>query len=1078
MGDSGVRRALLAALAEAVALLGTHQHRAWAVIESALSTSPQITSCGLHPQTLSTILSGTVLATHRAHASLAPGSLALGGRVENGTIKRSPPAYHVNPTAERPRYSDAGRDGDQEWGVGVLRSVAVLWAYDHMINTSLLQQPRLDLFSSALPPSRAFPLDPRSQLLSSVLPPLRAFSPLALLLHNSRLFSSALTLLRPLDPRSHLLSSALPPLRHYIYPEFSLSSFELLFCAAPSLRKISTRNLIAANPVRRFRRAAFSKIHLDSLLASNPMDFPASFDLLGHARIGQAIWSVYQGDSKLLLQAPTPQTAPPPQNSDCSEDEHEISLPCLCVAGKSAGYVHSSVFPVPAVASGWGLIERRMYHVINAMWSITKSLLRTPQWKRFPMPYQFGYEMAYRTENAARTVAFRSLYAFLPLMGQLAMEFWYMDIYLAKYSKSDWRDQVCEEASVHPQFLADLEHSPAGDLTLPRIGGLLDFSETLVRDPSDVEITRSMDDFVGLLIESKLPMSLYINWGPIEHLRIFVPRSLERIGFFPDHLEIQYLPFSRWTRGQDRHQGAVFQSLKETEPYVLPVECMPRLPEPLPEPVSNAPFPPVEQNSGQRAGESMSKFFDRRKGENTRCEAMETVVRRRAREQQEENAARGQVPGRGGARVFEWVKSSGHFIRTAGGRPRYEELWEEYGPSQRRYDSFHNEWDLCEAFGPVDDQDSDGGDEGYDDFAPSTSTHHDKFTPSTRQDGGDDDDDDDIDAPSQLLPEREGLEEGEIVTLETQPPSADEGGVEFDCVALSFRTIVQYRYGCVVKEESGQIPPPALEYRVLPELAKRLLGDLNLQVHPNRPEELEIFCAFLRYCKAARQLEDIPRPLLDFHDLESDLHYDWVAEVRREMLGGKLYYVVYEIKSDASQPSLYVLLQSATTALEIVRQGWGPTLDEIIEKLLGRNISFNPGRPASRTPDVLGPWLSKLKSYVTIREQFLRSPRGRCAKSYSGIVGRLACTLICDAEVLRGPTDEVTVDGLCMWDGHSEYAYWDDYLTDQEIDLICGVYHISTGQRNPGALSGEQTTARSWWPRPSAMEQSGLNVGW
>ncbi|KAJ7802061.1 hypothetical protein B0H14DRAFT_3488876 [Mycena olivaceomarginata] len=64
---------------EASRFLVTHQHRAWAVIESALSTSPQITSRGLHPQTLSTILSGTVLATHRAHASLAPGSLALGG---------------------------------------------------------------------------------------------------------------------------------------------------------------------------------------------------------------------------------------------------------------------------------------------------------------------------------------------------------------------------------------------------------------------------------------------------------------------------------------------------------------------------------------------------------------------------------------------------------------------------------------------------------------------------------------------------------------------------------------------------------------------------------------------------------------------------------------------------------------------------------------------------------------------------------------------------------------------------------------------------------------------------------------
>ncbi|KAJ7845167.1 hypothetical protein B0H14DRAFT_3455211 [Mycena olivaceomarginata] len=320
----------------------------------------------------------------------------------------------------------------------------------------------------------------------------------------------------------------------------------------------------------------------------------------------------------------------------------------------------------------------------------------------------------------------------------------------------------------------------------------------------------------------------------------------------------------------------------------------------------------------------MSEFFDRRKGENTRWEAMETVVRRRAREQQRRMLLGDRCLVGGGARVFEWVKSSGHFIRTAGGRPRYEELWEEYGPSQRRYDSFHNEWDLCEAFGPVDDQDSDGGDEGYDDFAPSTSTHHDEvYPPSTRQDGGDDDDDNNIDAPSQLLPEREGLEEGEIVMLETQPPSADEGGVEFDRVALSFRTIVQYRYGCVVKEENSQIPPPALEYRVQPELAKRLLGDLNLQVHPIDQRSWKFSALFLDTARLPDNWKTVRDLCLTSTDLESDLYYDWVAEVRRETLGSKLYYVVYEIKSDASRPSLYVLLQSATTALEIVRQGLG-----------------------------------------------------------------------------------------------------------------------------------------------------------
>ncbi|KAJ7122130.1 hypothetical protein C8R44DRAFT_589149, partial [Mycena epipterygia] len=57
--------------------------------------------------------------------------------------------------------------------------------------------------------------------------------------------------------------------------------------------------------------------------------------------------------------------------------------------------------------------------------------------------------------------------------------------------------------------------------------------------------------------------------------------------------------------------------------------------------------------------------------------------------------------------------------------------------------------------------------------------------------------------------------------------------------------------------------------------------------------------------------------------------------------------------------------------------------------------------------------------------------------------------------------------------------YWDDVLTDDKIDLICGVYHISTGQRDTGSNNiDEQTSTLSWWPRPPAFEASDLNVGW
>ncbi|KAF7289178.1 hypothetical protein MIND_01378900 [Mycena indigotica] len=131
MGDTGVRRALLSALAEEfgndtynagnVAFVGTHQHSGvGGYLENLL---PQLTALGLSNQSFSAIVQGSVLATRRAHASLTPGSLSVGtGRVEQGSRNRSPTAYLANPSAERARYQqNGGENGDQEWNMSVLR---------------------------------------------------------------------------------------------------------------------------------------------------------------------------------------------------------------------------------------------------------------------------------------------------------------------------------------------------------------------------------------------------------------------------------------------------------------------------------------------------------------------------------------------------------------------------------------------------------------------------------------------------------------------------------------------------------------------------------------------------------------------------------------------------------------------------------------------------------------------------------------------------------------------------------------------------------------------------------------------
>ncbi|KAK0460526.1 uncharacterized protein EV420DRAFT_1478298 [Desarmillaria tabescens] len=78
------------------------------------------------------------------------------------------------------------------------------------------------------------------------------------------------------------------------------------------------------------------------------------------------------------------------------------------------------------------------------------------------------------------------------------------------------------------------------------------------------------------------------------------------------------------------------------------------------------------------------------------------------------NATRGHIPGRKGTRVFYWDDVEGTLIHRAAGCKSYEWHWNRYGPKQRQYDSFHDEWDLCEELQPDDEPTymSDDDDEG------------------------------------------------------------------------------------------------------------------------------------------------------------------------------------------------------------------------------------------------------------------------------------------------------------------------------------------------------------------------------
>ncbi|KAJ6529979.1 hypothetical protein B0H10DRAFT_1862057 [Mycena sp. CBHHK59/15] len=124
-------------------------------------------------------------------------------------------------------------------------------------------------------------------------------------------------------------------------------------------------------------------------------------------------------------------------------------------------------------------------------------------------------------------------------------------------------------------------------------------------------------------------------------------------------------------------------------------------------------------------------------------------------------------------------------------------------------------------------------------------------------------------------------------------------------------------------------------------------------------------------------------------------------------------------------------------------------------------------RPRNYQPD-----RRDYKTYVAIRNQFLSTPRGRAALLYGGIVGHLTREAISNDEVMKGPSDDAPITGICLCNSSSMAASWDDQLTEEELDLICGVYHTATGE--PFFI----LMTVSWWPKPPAFTLSRLNVGW
>ncbi|KAJ3911209.1 hypothetical protein F5877DRAFT_23811, partial [Lentinula edodes] len=312
--------------------------------------------------------------------------------------------------------------------------------------------------------------------------------------------------------------------------------------------------------------------------------------------------------------------------------------------------------------------------------------------------------------------------------------------------------------------------------------------------------------------------------------------------------------------------------------------------------------------------EDLFAFIQRREAHRLKVIASEAASEHQSRLQREENARRDQPPGRKGARVYYWDLVEGIRVRTAVGRSNYEDIWERYGPSQWRYDSVADEWEICTDLDP---------DSGCD------------------LDSLEDDSDDDYFIP---MPSQSNEEAGHDVGPASSyayvarlHPQKDSPTVPIS-FSEAIEDIAHHRFGFLKRPIQDN-----REIVILPRVWKKVLGLLGCG-HPPVPDgphdHIEL------------QIINLVMQLLDAVDLRhAPQEYDLALrngftkpqipfEVDVLTLYHGYHFLIQAQDATDNEPYL-IALCSAATVLEIARRKWGPGTVDIIQCLIEEGLPFN-----------------------------------------------------------------------------------------------------------------------------------------
>lgn len=466
---------------------------------------------------------------------------------------------------------------------------------------------------------------------------------------------------------------------------------------------------------------------------------------------------------------------------------------------------------------------------------------------------------------------------------------------------------------------------------------------------------------------------------------------------------------------------------------------------------------PIHDDNQVESGEDWRAFFTRQAQLQERRRQNEDVRKLQARLSRERQAASQSVPGKRGAQVFKWDKvDSGGRVRTRIDRGEVDHLWVTYARTQRKYNSFDNEWDLCSEFDPEGVAEAD--EEVDEDPTP------DVFRENQETDAWE------MKGQNNMTKESIFAED----LRELYMSSASSGHTPIDFPSEDLATLLRRRYG-YFHSNDGEGRPEWLKELPL-WMARKILLEEKSREEADRGKRIALFVAYLCYRETDSNEAKVIVPST-FWDLDPcnsrylgdnqrrDIRITRRAFCREVMVEEQLMDLdvhLWCIEDNTHTESWVLGVEHASSAVQVLRnRSWGCTRWELAKQLLERGIPFSTLGATART--VLNA-KSKTKSlgwrpqnfipdrgidypaYVARRDNFLAGPRGRVAMMRGGILWRLARDVVKTSTVVVGPNrPEYEAPKFVLRAEDGGYLY-DDDLTEEETDLICGVYRVHTGE--------------------------------